>query len=155
MLPDGATVADALAAARAQAAGVDVPWDADVGIFGELCDRAAVPRDGDRIEIYRPLKVGPEGVPAGAGAGWEGGTGSASLLGLRRRRSRVGVVPVSARFVATEHALPEAAASLSLVLGDGLAQVALELREIRLRWARPDFRSAALCRLRSRQSAGA
>ena len=59
-LPDGATVADALEQARAQAAGLDVPWNADVGIFGELCDRAAVPRDGDRIEIYRPLKADPK-----------------------------------------------------------------------------------------------
>jgi putative ubiquitin-RnfH superfamily antitoxin RatB of RatAB toxin-antitoxin module len=59
-LPDGATVAEALHLARAQAAGVDVPWDADIGIFGELCDRAAVPRDGDRIEIYRPLKADPK-----------------------------------------------------------------------------------------------
>ena len=59
-LPDSATVADALEQARAQAAGLDVPWNADVGVFGELCDRAAVPREGDRIEIYRPLKADPK-----------------------------------------------------------------------------------------------
>jgi putative ubiquitin-RnfH superfamily antitoxin RatB of RatAB toxin-antitoxin module len=59
-LPDSATVADALEQARAQAAGLEVPWSADVGVFGELCDRAAVPRDGDRIEIYRPLKADPK-----------------------------------------------------------------------------------------------
>jgi len=59
-LPDSATVADALEQARAQVAGLDVPWSAEVGIFGELCDRAAVPRDGDRIEIYRPLKADPK-----------------------------------------------------------------------------------------------
>jgi putative ubiquitin-RnfH superfamily antitoxin RatB of RatAB toxin-antitoxin module len=59
-LPDGATVADALEQARAQAAGLEVPWNSDVGVFGELCDRAAVPRDGDRIEIYRPLKADPK-----------------------------------------------------------------------------------------------
>jgi putative ubiquitin-RnfH superfamily antitoxin RatB of RatAB toxin-antitoxin module len=59
-LPDGATVAEALELARAQAAGVDVPWNADTGIFGELCDGAAVPRDGDRIEIYRALKADPK-----------------------------------------------------------------------------------------------
>lgn len=60
VLPDGATVAEAIELARAQAVGVDVPWNADTGIFGELCDRAAVPRDGDRIEIYRPLKADPK-----------------------------------------------------------------------------------------------
>jgi putative ubiquitin-RnfH superfamily antitoxin RatB of RatAB toxin-antitoxin module len=59
-LPDGATVADALAQARAQSADTEVPWDADVGIFGELCERSAVPRDGDRIELYRPLKLDPK-----------------------------------------------------------------------------------------------
>jgi putative ubiquitin-RnfH superfamily antitoxin RatB of RatAB toxin-antitoxin module len=59
-LSDDATVADALREARAQATEGDVPWDADVGIFGELCDRSAVPRDGDRIEIYRPLKLDPK-----------------------------------------------------------------------------------------------
>jgi uncharacterized protein len=59
-LPDSATVADALEQARAQAAGLDVPWNADVGVFGELCDRAAVPREDDRIEIYRPLKADPK-----------------------------------------------------------------------------------------------
>ena len=59
-LPDGATVADALAEARSRSDDSAVPWDADVGIFGELCDRNAVPRDGDRIELYRPLKLDPK-----------------------------------------------------------------------------------------------
>ena len=59
-LPDSATVADALEAARAQAADLEVPWNGDVGIFGALCDRNAVPRDGDRIEIYRSLRADPK-----------------------------------------------------------------------------------------------
>jgi putative ubiquitin-RnfH superfamily antitoxin RatB of RatAB toxin-antitoxin module len=65
-LHDEATVADALAQARSQSvddpapAQGSVPWDADVGIFGELCDRSAVPRDGDRIELYRPLTSDPK-----------------------------------------------------------------------------------------------
>jgi putative ubiquitin-RnfH superfamily antitoxin RatB of RatAB toxin-antitoxin module len=59
-LPDGATVADALAEARARSTDSAIPWDADVGIFGELCGRDAVARDGDRIEIYRPLKLDPK-----------------------------------------------------------------------------------------------
>jgi len=58
-LADAATVAEALACAREQARDVEVPWDADVGIFGELCTREAVPRDGDRIELYRPLAEDP------------------------------------------------------------------------------------------------
>jgi len=37
-----------------------VPWDsAPVGIFGELRSRADVPQDGDRIELYRPLRQDP------------------------------------------------------------------------------------------------
>jgi len=59
-LDDSATVGEALAAARAQATGLDVPWDGAVGIFGALCDHNAVPRDGDRIEIYRPLRADPK-----------------------------------------------------------------------------------------------
>ena len=59
-LEEGASVADALSMARSQAESAEVPWDADVGIFGELCDRAALPRDGDRIEIYRPLRSDPK-----------------------------------------------------------------------------------------------
>jgi uncharacterized protein len=59
-MPDDGTVADALQLARSQAGDLSVPWDADVGIFGELCERAAVPREGDRIEIYRPLRLDPK-----------------------------------------------------------------------------------------------
>ncbi|HEU4626505.1 MAG TPA: RnfH family protein [Steroidobacteraceae bacterium] len=59
-LPPAATVADALAAARALARRDDVPWDsADLGIFGRPCSRSDVLRDGDRIEIYRPLRSDP------------------------------------------------------------------------------------------------
>jgi len=59
-LPAAATVADALAAAREQAAAPGVPWDdAPVGIFGQACSRADVPGDGDRIELYCPLASDP------------------------------------------------------------------------------------------------
>jgi uncharacterized protein len=69
-LPAKATIADALAAARRvadeqasgqQTAGMeDVPWNtAPVGVFGELRDRADRPMDGDRIELYRPLRSDP------------------------------------------------------------------------------------------------
>jgi uncharacterized protein len=56
-----ADIACALECARRQAAGIEVPWEScDVGIFGELTARTAVPRDGDRIEIYRPLVCDPK-----------------------------------------------------------------------------------------------
>ena len=59
-LAEAATVGDALAGARQLAGDVAVPWEGLVGIFGALCDRNAVPRDGDRIEIYRALKADPK-----------------------------------------------------------------------------------------------
>jgi putative ubiquitin-RnfH superfamily antitoxin RatB of RatAB toxin-antitoxin module len=70
-LPAGATIADALKAARGQAASTlttpgaranidEVPWDtAPVGIYGEARRRQDVPADGDRIELYRPLHSDP------------------------------------------------------------------------------------------------
>jgi putative ubiquitin-RnfH superfamily antitoxin RatB of RatAB toxin-antitoxin module len=70
-LPTEATVGDALKAARALAADTrttrgtreelnEVPWETGpVGIFGTVCNRHAVPADGDRIEIYRPLQSDP------------------------------------------------------------------------------------------------
>ena len=64
-LPLEASVEDALAAARraAESSGerAPIPWEeAPVGIFGEPCDRDATPREGDRIELYRPLLNDPK-----------------------------------------------------------------------------------------------
>jgi putative ubiquitin-RnfH superfamily antitoxin RatB of RatAB toxin-antitoxin module len=64
-LPDEATIAQALVAARELAAahpeGADAPaWNtAPVGVFGELRSRDERCADGDRIEIYRPLQRDP------------------------------------------------------------------------------------------------
>jgi putative ubiquitin-RnfH superfamily antitoxin RatB of RatAB toxin-antitoxin module len=70
-LPAAATVAEALNAARSAAAEPlttrgtgeelhEIPWEtAPVGIFGVACNRQAVPADGDRIELYRPLASDP------------------------------------------------------------------------------------------------
>ena len=64
-LPPGATVADALAAARRAAEREAVHlghelWDAGpVGVFGEPRARSARCEDGDRIELYRPLRADP------------------------------------------------------------------------------------------------
>lgn len=60
-LPDGASVADALAAVEGQA-----PFNAldletvPVGVFNRLVnDRSQQLREGDRVEIYRPLEIDP------------------------------------------------------------------------------------------------
>jgi uncharacterized protein len=64
-LPEGATIADALAGARRlaerDAAGIDPTlWDtAPVGVFGEARLRTARCAEGDRIELYRPLRCDP------------------------------------------------------------------------------------------------
>jgi putative ubiquitin-RnfH superfamily antitoxin RatB of RatAB toxin-antitoxin module len=70
-LPEKANIGEALEVARGLAATTrttpgtrgdleEVPWDtAPVGIFGELRERQDVPCDGDRIEIYRPLRSDP------------------------------------------------------------------------------------------------
>jgi hypothetical protein len=61
VLPAEATIAAAIEAARRQARDIDVPWDsAPVGIFGEPRTRADLPADGDRIELYRPLRDDPK-----------------------------------------------------------------------------------------------
>jgi|ERR1700733_13469443 len=59
-LAAAATVGELLQQAQLQAAvrgeAEQVPWDSELlGIFGEPCHREAVPRDGDRVEIYRTL----------------------------------------------------------------------------------------------------
>jgi putative ubiquitin-RnfH superfamily antitoxin RatB of RatAB toxin-antitoxin module len=58
--PQSATVAELLAMAREAAGTLEIPWEGPVGIHGAPCARSAVPRDGDRIEIYRPLKADPK-----------------------------------------------------------------------------------------------
>jgi uncharacterized protein len=60
-LAPGSTIADALAAAAADPDffGVDLA-QAAVGIFGKVVRREQTLKDGDRIEIYRPLLEEPK-----------------------------------------------------------------------------------------------
>ena len=51
-LPEGATVEDALTKARLKAH--------SIGIFGERVAPERKLRDGDRVEVYRPLKMDPK-----------------------------------------------------------------------------------------------
>lgn len=70
-LEAGATVADLLAAIEPELrrqlglvgqTTLDETWwrEAPVGIFGERCERSKVLEEGDRVEIYLPLKVDPK-----------------------------------------------------------------------------------------------
>jgi len=55
----GATVAEAIRVSglAAQIEGFD---EMRVGIFSRLVEGATVLRDGDRVEIYRPLRIDPK-----------------------------------------------------------------------------------------------
>jgi putative ubiquitin-RnfH superfamily antitoxin RatB of RatAB toxin-antitoxin module len=60
-LPVGATVGEAIEASRVREARPDVDINADrIGIFSRKATFDTPLRDGDRVEIYRPLKVDPK-----------------------------------------------------------------------------------------------
>jgi putative ubiquitin-RnfH superfamily antitoxin RatB of RatAB toxin-antitoxin module len=59
-LPEAATVAEALAAARALLGDSGIAWDSvQAGLWGRRCALSEVPLMGDRIEIYRALITEP------------------------------------------------------------------------------------------------
>jgi uncharacterized protein len=60
-MPQGARIADALAQAASdqEFSGVDLA-NAAVGIFGKAAPRDQLLKEGDRIEIYRPLLEEPK-----------------------------------------------------------------------------------------------
>lgn len=61
ILPDGATVADAIAQSGIREAWPDLEIRADrIGIFARKASLDMMLRDGDRVEIYRPLKIDPK-----------------------------------------------------------------------------------------------
>jgi len=55
---EGTTVSDALQSSKLLKEFPDVALE-KVGIFGKLVTNETVLRTGDRIEVYRPLKVDP------------------------------------------------------------------------------------------------
>ena len=60
-LPAGATVADAIAAARLADRFPGVDFSAmRTGIWSRAARAGARLRDGDRVELYRPLKADPK-----------------------------------------------------------------------------------------------
>jgi hypothetical protein len=59
-LPDDATIAVALSGARRVLGERAADWEhAATGIYGRVYPRTHIPVDGDRIELYRPLKLDP------------------------------------------------------------------------------------------------
>ena len=60
-VPEGATAADAVRASGfAAASGGGEPAEGELGIWGRRCSPAQPVREGDRIEVYRPLRVDPK-----------------------------------------------------------------------------------------------
>lgn len=60
-LPEGSSVADALECARMTGSFPQVDFGAArVGIWSRPCERDTVLREGDRVEIYRPLQADPK-----------------------------------------------------------------------------------------------
>ncbi len=59
-LADDASIEVALAAARRVLGERAADWEhATTGIYGRVCSRTHIPLHGDRIELYRPLKIDP------------------------------------------------------------------------------------------------
>jgi putative ubiquitin-RnfH superfamily antitoxin RatB of RatAB toxin-antitoxin module len=60
-LPAGGTVGEAIRACGILGAVPELAGKAlDVGVFGRCCGLDEAVREGDRIEIYRPLQVDPK-----------------------------------------------------------------------------------------------
>jgi len=60
-LPKGSTVGDAIRACGVLKDCTEVNLTKNrVGIFGRLVSQTMLLRDGDRVEIYRPLKADPK-----------------------------------------------------------------------------------------------
>jgi putative ubiquitin-RnfH superfamily antitoxin RatB of RatAB toxin-antitoxin module len=60
-LPAGATVGDALRQSGLLERHSEIELDSlKVGVWGKLRPLTDVLRDGDRVEVYRPLKVDPK-----------------------------------------------------------------------------------------------
>lgn len=77
-VPAGTTAAGAVTLSGIRARHPEIPADAPLGVFGRAVAGGSVLRDGDRVEIYRPLPADPketrrrlarEGRTMGAGPG--------------------------------------------------------------------------------------
>ncbi len=63
VVPEGTTVSDAIKRAGLDAVLPDLEIDpARLGIFGQRVEPDQPLKDGDRVEIYRPLKADPKEV---------------------------------------------------------------------------------------------
>lgn len=60
-MPAGSRIIDAVECSGLLRRRPDIKWpDAPVGVFGQKISKDALLADGDRVEIYRPLRVDPK-----------------------------------------------------------------------------------------------
>jgi len=60
-LPEGASVEQALVAARVRERFPEIDWSrATYGIWARPCEARQTLREGDRVEVYRPLQADPK-----------------------------------------------------------------------------------------------
>ena len=86
-LMPGALLADALAAVAAQT-GEAFAADQDAGIWGKVRPRNTMLAEGDRVELYQPLKVDPKKARRERFA--KQGARRAGLFSRRRPQSKQG-----------------------------------------------------------------
>ncbi|TAN06475.1 MAG: RnfH family protein [Rhodanobacteraceae bacterium] len=61
VVPEGATLADAIEASGIRSARPDIDLEEGrLGVFARKATLATRLRDGDRVEIYRPLRIDPK-----------------------------------------------------------------------------------------------
>lgn len=88
-LPAGSTVAQALTASGLATTQPELELDqAPVGIWGRKAAREQVLRAGDRVEIYRPLRVDPKVARRERFA--RQGAGATGLFAKRRAGAKAG-----------------------------------------------------------------
>jgi putative ubiquitin-RnfH superfamily antitoxin RatB of RatAB toxin-antitoxin module len=85
-LPEGATVRDAIAASGLRELRPGIDWRAcGAGIWGRKAGPEHVLRDGDRVEVYRPLLVDPKLARRERFQGQGGRAGGLFARGQNRR----------------------------------------------------------------------
>jgi putative ubiquitin-RnfH superfamily antitoxin RatB of RatAB toxin-antitoxin module len=85
----GSTVADAVRISGLLDHTQEVPINSEsVGVWGRMARASQVLREGDRIEIYRPLKVDPK--VARRERYQKQGAGAAGLFAKRRSNAKAG-----------------------------------------------------------------
>jgi len=88
-LEAGSTVADAIAASHLVSRWPLLQVSLDAGIWGKRCSLQQPVNDGDRVEIYRPLKVDPKQARRGRAEAQRGQARQGSAVTTVKAKGRV------------------------------------------------------------------